>query len=408
MKILAIDTSCDDTAVSVLSAEQAEQNVLTKIKILSHQINSQIDLHQKFGGVFPTMAKREHQKNICLVAASAIKNAQLTNTPLTISEEQKKQIAQILNHEPELLEYIFTFLTQIGKVEIDAIAITNGPGLEPTLWVGINFAKVLSLVWQVPIIAINHLEGHILSALIQHQDEQNIVLKNFTFPAIALLVSGGHTQIILVKNFGQYEIVGETLDDAVGEAFDKVARLLGLNYPGGPEISRLAAIAETENLQITSSDKLPRPMLNSHDLNFSFSGLKTAVRYKIEKTLQTKVGNSAITQKTSGEKLDEQQKKLIALDFENACVEVLIKKCQQAAEHFAVQDILVGGGVIANQKLRRALTVEMPEKNILIPDLKYSNDNATMIGLAGLFQLLKPDFRKTENKEIIANGNLKI
>ena len=380
MKILAIETSCDETAISIIEAEikslgeSFEGGEIGEIKILSQVINSQIEIHKEFGGVFPNLAKREHSKNIVPVCDLAFKEAKIESEKLKLGELEVGEIKEMLQHEPELFERIVPWLKEVGCPKIDLIAVTEGPGLEPALWVGINFARVLAKVWQKKIVAINHMEGHLVSALLQHQDETKVVLPKLEFPAVALLVSGGHTQIVQVEAWGKYKVIGETQDDAVGEAFDKVARLLDLEYPGGPKISQLAKQAEEERLMLET--KFPRPMLHSGDLNFSFSGIKTAVRYYIEKNF----GGGKLPE------LTESDKKKIARDFEDSAVEVLTKKIARAADKVGAQNVLAGGGVIANAKLRRELKkiIDVP---IWTPYLKYSTDNATMIAVAALLKL---------------------
>ncbi|MEK7091834.1 MAG: hypothetical protein AAB900_02475, partial [Patescibacteria group bacterium] len=280
-------------------------------------------------------------------------------------------------------------LPTITKPKIDCLAVTAGPGLEPTLWVGINLAKALSLYWDIPLLPVNHLEGHLVSPLL---------IKNQTikFPALAVIISGGHTEMVLAKKFGDYKIIGQTRDDAVGEAFDKVARLLGLPYPGGPEISRYADMAQNPPAggRRSSADKtsgssashpqkstflsaivLPRPMINSKDYDFSFSGLKTAVLYLLPKL---------------GE-LTEEIKASVALEFETAVSEVLLHKTLQAAKAFKAKTIIVGGGVIANKRIRatfQQLTKSLsPRPSLLLPATTHTGDNATMIAAAAYLNL---------------------
>jgi len=237
MIILGIETSCDETAVSIVEANGDLENL--DFKVLGSVINSQTQIHNEYGGIVPNLAKREHQKNLPIVLSQALKEA-------SFGDELKG---------------------------VDLIAVTVGPGLEPALWTGINFAEDLSKKLNIPIIPANHLEGHIASVLFNKN--------KIEFPAIALLISGGHTELALLKSWKEKEKLGETQDDAVGEAFDKVARILGLPYPGGPEISRLAEEAREKNIK--SEKEFPRPMIHSKDFNFSFSGLKTAVLYYVKK-----------------------------------------------------------------------------------------------------------------------------
>ncbi len=278
---------------------------------------------------------------------------------------------------------------------IDSIAVTEGPGLEPALWVGINFARVLGALWNIPVIPVNHMEGHIVGSLLNSEATNGTWqrLKNMDFPAIALLISGGHTELVKITSQEQservsdlsavgqrqsgntfrlrYSIIGQTKDDAVGEAFDKVARLLGLPYPGGPHISKLSHEAWEEKIE--SSVKLPRPMLRSGDLDFSFSGLKTAVLYAVR-------ANSG----TDGQ-LTDVFKKGLAREFEDAVTETLDSKLRHAIESIGARTIIVGGGVSANHRLREQFQKTADEFAIplLLPTRHISGDNALMIALAG-------------------------
>ncbi|MCX6714054.1 MAG: hypothetical protein NTV48_03045, partial [Candidatus Vogelbacteria bacterium] len=266
MIILAIETSCDDTAVSIIDAKGGFKKPV--FKVLAHNISSQTEIHQKWGGVVPNLAKREHGLNLVPILLkslaetfdkSKIKNQKSKIQSKNIKNEEKlrKKIEKILEREPELKELFLTYLLNITAPKIDAIAVTKGPGLEPALWVGINFAKALSLLWNIPVIPTNHLAGHLYSSLITQPSNYvypvvknsdfsttgaNLLTKSnkLEFPALALIISGGHTELILVKNWLKYQVIGRTRDDAVGEAFDKVARILGLPYPGGPAIAELA------------------------------------------------------------------------------------------------------------------------------------------------------------------------
>jgi N6-L-threonylcarbamoyladenine synthase len=279
--------------------------------------------------------------------------------------------------------------------------------LEPALWVGINFAKAISEYWQIPAVSINHMEGHVLVALLQERGTQNVkhetsekksstthyTLHALRFPALALLVSGGHTELILINDWFDYKKIGATKDDAIGEAFDKVARILGLPYPGGPEISKLAEKwrkSGEKGLGI----KLPRPMINSKDLDFSFSGLKTAVLYTVQKI----------------EDLNENIKAEISAEFENAVIETVIKKTKDAILKFDAKTIILGGGVAANKHLRGNLQKMSEEENcqIFIPEINHSTDNALMISIAGALRITKNGFSKEKNTESKADGNWSI
>jgi len=388
-RILAIETSCDETAISVLDGMGDIGDA--QFTLLSNVVLSQIDIHKEYGGVFPALAKREHQKNLVPVLKEAlVQGFSISNFQFLISKQFSNdtisQLEKILEREPELLEQ-FKKGVPYENPGIDAIAVTHGPGLEPALWVGINFAKALSLIWNVPIVPVNHMEGHLFSASIRGKE---FLISNFQFPMLALLVSGGHTELVLVKDWLFYEKIGDTRDDAAGEAFDKVARLLGLSYPGGPQISKLAQQAK---LPITDY-QLPRPMLTSGDYDFSFSGLKTAVLY-----LTKELGE-----------LSEEQKMAIAYEFENAVVDVLVHKTIKAAEEHGAQTVLLAGGVAANTRLRETLGAQLKEKlpsvTYNIPDMAYTGDNAAMIAVAGYFRFLNDDTQDPES--IKAIGNLEI
>ncbi|MEX0918872.1 MAG: tRNA (adenosine(37)-N6)-threonylcarbamoyltransferase complex transferase subunit TsaD [Candidatus Paceibacterota bacterium] len=377
MNILAIETSCDDTAIAVVTGPDywPGNNRLPAFRIEANLISSQNAIHAAWGGVVPSLAKREHGRNITPLLDQVLIAAKLKNSgQTTINQEQRQKITTLLSRESDLAETLINYLETVPRPKIDALAVTFGPGLEPALWTGINFAQALSIVWQLPVLPINHLEGHIVSALTPNQ--------MINWPALALIVSGGHTELVLVKNWFDYEIIGQTRDDAAGEAFDKVARLLGLPYPGGPEISRLAGGGQIGSYQ------LPRPMLRSDDYDFSFSGLKTAVRQV--------VGDQSLT---------DQQKADLAREFETAVIDVLVAKTFRAIDHYGIKTLIVGGGVIANQSLRQTLAVEAQKHDLplLLPPTGQTTDNAAMIGLAGL--LRRAAGQKDRAEEIIAVGN---
>lgn len=353
MIILGIETSCDETAVSVVEASGDID--APEFKLLGSAVNSQIEIHKPYGGVFPALAKREHQKNLPVVYEEALKKA------------------------------------GIDESEIDFVAVTVGPGLEPALWTGINFAEELSKKLNKKIIPTNHMDGHLVSVLFG--------AKKVEFPAMGLLISGGHTEFVYLKNWLEKEKLGETQDDAVGEAFDKVARMLGLPYPGGPEISALAEQARNSNIDLPAeasaqagirNKKFPRPMIHSGDLNFSFSGLKTAVLYYI---------------KNLGGELSQKKKMEIAREFEDAIVETLLFKTKKAIERHSPKTLIIGGGVIANKTLREnflKLKNEYADLEVLIPEKYLTTDNATMIAAAGFLQYLKSG----PNRELRAQGNM--
>lgn len=394
MIILGIETSCDETALSLI---EATGNItLPHFKILGTALHSQIETHAQYGGVFPMMAKREHAKNIIPLFNSLIEKNLLEKISakekesgaVILDESTQNLIKEIFKKETELAESFIEYISKIPKQKIDMIAVTSGPGLEPALWVGINFAKALSLAWNIPLLPVNHMEGHILSVLSEANIEQN-KLSKINFPAIALLISGGHTEIVLVKNFGDYQIVGQTKDDAVGEAFDKVARILDLPYPGGPKISKLAEEAGEKIPEI----KLPRPMLNTPDLDFSFSGLKTAVLYLVKNLKEQNLYN-------------EDTKKLVAKEFQDASIEVLSKKVNRAINEYAAQSLIIGGGVIANAEIRKEfMKLDNEFFKVYIPEFSLTTDNAVMIAFAGYIS----QFNKipTVNADIKAEGNLK-
>ncbi|MBU3895760.1 tRNA (adenosine(37)-N6)-threonylcarbamoyltransferase complex transferase subunit TsaD [Patescibacteria group bacterium] len=348
MKILGIETSCDDTGVAVIDDS----------KPLSNVVSSQAKLHAKYGGVYPSLAKREHQKNLVFVLIKALKKAGLLKKQKTLVDE--KTIQNILVREPELSKGTIRFLEEYRKPALSAIAVTIGPGLEPCLWAGVNFAKALAFAWNLPIIPVNHIKAHLFSNNIKKND----------LPAVCLIVSGGHTQLILMKSFGEYRILGETRDDAAGECFDKTARILGLKYPGGPEISKLAGLFKGKK-----TISLPRPMINSKDYDFSFSGLKTAVLYHPAK-----------------DKVKE-----MAHEIQEAIIDVLIKKTEKAVKEFSAKSIVAGGGVTANRELRKRL--KRQKVKVYLPDIKLSTDNALMIAEAARYGTKK----NWEDIEVKAN-----
>jgi len=394
MKILAIETSCDETSIALLECSGNLNN--PTCTTLRHSLNSQIDLHREYGGVYPTLAKREHSKNILPLLIQVL-GEEVSKNINKLSKDQISKISDILERQNDLLTQFLKIIPHLPIPDIDAIAVTTGPGLAPALWVGVNFAQALSYAWSKKIIPINHMEGHIFSVLIDREDNQNAKSQSPTkkqllvFPTIALLISGGHTQLVLVKNWGEYEIIGETRDDAVGEAFDKVARMLDLPYPGGPEISRLAS--QSRNKSEIPNIKLPRPMLNSDNLDFSFSGLKTAVLYSIK-----------------GRILPIEEKEEIAREFEDAVTEILIKKTRKALTQYNTSTLIVGGGVIANTHIRKALIELSNELNITlhIPHHDLTGDNAIMIGMAGYIHTQLPNPAEITADNIKADSNKRL
>jgi N6-L-threonylcarbamoyladenine synthase len=403
MKLLSIETSCDETAITILSFEK-QQKEEVEFDVLSNHVLSQINIHREFGGVFPMLAKREHAKNIVRIFEECLKEAGLyiekenqTHTPLETAKTEK--IRTLLEREPEMFSEIIKLTIKIEKPDLEALCVTAGPGLAPALWVGINFTKALSIFWDLPVYPINHMEGHIVSGLITPLEKNKFKLKNIKSPSLALLISGGHTEIDLIEDFtnSKYKKLGQTVDDAVGEAFDKVARSLNLPYPGGPEISKLADKARENGLKIMIPDfKLPRPMISSHDLNFSFSGLKTAVIHTIAKMKAKNIN-------------EEDIKNLISLDFENAATEILIKKIRDAIAKTNSETLLIGGGVIANNFIRKNFSEFAIKENInlYIPEKSLTGDNAFMIGAVGMLQILR-DKKDTHISDIRAESNFNV
>ena len=386
MNILGIETSCDETAVCLIEG-RGDFGEEFRFRILGNALISQAALHAEFGGVFPNLAKREHAKNLVPMLTQALREAG-SLVESTATRRFDLHMKEILEREPELYARLSLFLKKYARPEVDAIAVTAGPGLEPALWVGINFAKALSIAWDVPIVAVNHMEGHIMLSMMEKGH-----LAGFKFPVLALLISGGHTELVLSKEFGQYQLIGQTRDDAAGEAFDKVARMLDLPYPGGPEISRLAHEARKIEVKPQSEVALPRPMIHEDNFDFSFSGLKTAVRRVIE----NHQGNASLDFKMQ-----------IAREFEDAVADVLVAKTMRAAEEFGAQTIVVGGGVSANEhiRLRLAAACSLPAANyqLLIPPPQLATDNATMIAFAGYFHAIRNEFADLQTLK--ATGNL--
>lgn len=388
MKILAIETSCDETAVAILEGQGDENGA--RFTTLGNALLSQVDIHKEYGGVFPALAKRAHAKNLTALLSSALEEAELLHeTEQVFPEGREAELRAIMEREPEMAEALIDFLKEAERPSIDAIAVTHGPGLEPALWVGINFARALSLAWDIPVVPVNHMEGHLLSALTKAEGKE-LTTDGSKRPILGLLISGGHTELVLMKEWLSYELLGQTRDDAVGEAYDKVARMMGLPYPGGPEVSKLA----DKNQEDPGKNPftLPRPMLDADNLDFSFSGLKTAVLYLI---------------KEKGE-LTDGEKEQMARAFEDAVSEVLWKKTAKALDATSAKTLTIGGGVSANARIRRDFTKniadEFPEVSFIIPPFELSTDNAVMIGIAGYFRALRKEFAT----EIKANGTLSL
>ncbi len=350
MIILGIETSCDETAVAILKISRNNS------EILSNFIFSQIKIHCPFGGVVPKIAGREHLKKII---------------PLLNKALQKSKV------KPK---------------DIDLIAVTRGPGLAPSLFIGMSVAKTLSYVWQKPIVGVNHIEAHIFANLLPQIGKSyklQVTSYKRMFPAIGLIVSGGHTQLILARDFLKYKLLGETLDDAGGECFDKTARILGLGYPGGPAIAAEAAKLKAGSRKLKAG--LPSPMINSKNFDFSFSGLKTAVLYDFKK-------------RSSKERKSKKYIQEMSWEIQQAIIDVLISKTIKAAEKYQVKTILLGGGVIANKELRKQFRAKIRKEKsnyeLRIPSLKFCGDNAAMIALLGFYYFKSGKIDHWENLKI--------
>ncbi len=331
MLILGIETSCDETAVAVLKDS----------KILSNIVASQVDLHKEFGGVVPEVAARAHTEKMIPLLSHALKEAKIE-----------------LN-------------------DIDAIAVTYGPGLIGSLLVGLSTAKALAYSLNKKIIPINHVEAHLYAAWLETNQSPQ-------FPAIGLVVSGGHTELVLMKNHGDYQLLGATLDDAAGEAFDKVAKLLELGYPGGPLISKAAEKGNPKAFD------LPRPMLNQDNFDFSFAGLKTAALYLVKSVAN---GRDRLLQNN------------MSASFQKAVVDVLVEKSIRAIEKYHPESFILGGGVAANTELRKEMEKRIsPLTKLYIPEMKFCTDNAAMVAMNGYFKMKKGkiiNWRKLEADPVL-------
>ncbi len=333
LKILAIETSCDETGIALLEASGGM--AAPKFKVIENLVASQVKVHIPFGGVVPSLAKREHLKNL----------------PVLFKKLEDK------------------IMTRSGRLSFDLIAVTAGPGLEPALWTGIEFAKQLGKQYKKPVVGVNHLEGHLYSFLLKKPGIMSALgarkIKNM-FPAVALIVSGGHTILLKLDSLAKWRRLGETRDDAAGEAFDKVARLLDLPYPGGPEIEKLAKKGDPAAIPF------PRPMIHDKSYDFSFSGLKTAVLYYIRDNPAAKKAD-------------------VAASFQEAAIDLLVTKTMRAAREASARSILLSGGVAANRALRARLKAAAKKTGcaFLVPDMTYNLDNAAMIGGAGYMATLR-------------------
>lgn len=400
MKILSIETSCDETAVTVLEATGAYKDA--RFHVLGNALYSQASKHAAYGGVYPTLAKREHALNLLPLLTTALQEAGLSVTTTSkLTAEQHTFLQKLLVREGDLYRVLGTFIEKIQKPDIDAIAVTQGPGLEPALWVGINFARALSYVWDVPILPVNHLEGHIIASTVHSTDTENTQYEvtDITFPVLGLIISGGHTEFVYAEKWGDYHVIGATRDDSIGEAFDKVARLLGIPYPGGEGLSRLAVqgrqtLSTRPVHYMKDIKKMPRPMVQTDDLDFSFSGLKTAVLYQV---------------RDLGE-LTDIQRTLLAAEFEEAVSDVIVKKTESALSEYPANTFVLGGGVSANKYIRARLEkmFQNPEHacTLRLPAQGLSTDNAVMIGMAGYFMHLRNAPTKKGADELLASGNL--
>ncbi len=328
MYVLGVETSCDETSVSI---------VKDGFEVLANVVLSQIDIHKDYGGVVPEIASREHIKGITYVFDKAIKQANLSYN------------------------------------EIDLIAVTKGPGLIGSLLIGVNAAKVISLNYHIPIIGVHHIAGHIYA---------NYLESGMEFPLLALVVSGGHTELILMKEHYDFNKLGETQDDAVGEAYDKIARVLGLSYPGGPIVDQMARLGK-------DSMNFPRPMIDSGDFNFSFSGLKSHVINTHHNMLQR---NEAIN-------IED-----FCASFQAAVTDVLVAKTIEAKNQFQVKQIIVAGGVAANSGLRRKMKELIKDVPVFFPGMNYCTDNAAMIASAGYWQYQK--YGKSD--DLFLNGQSRV
>ncbi len=410
MRILAIETSCDETSMALVDMGINAQNELN-MTIHSHFTASQAQYHAQFGGVFPAMAKLEHIKACVPLLHTTFMESKISIpenewAQINLDTNKTENINKILHREIDIANGLNEFCKNQKFPKIDLICVTNGPGLEPALYVGINFARALSEIMNIPVVGINHMLGHLYSSILPTDTmHTNIKLNDLPDHAIALLVSGGHTELIELKGQNskgksiEYKLLGATVDDAVGEAYDKVARLMGLSYPGGPLVAKLAEEARKNMSSDISKPIFPRPMLHSKNYDFSYSGLKTAVMYYLRDLLSRQAGNP----------ISENEKLSLALAFEESAIEVLVKKTNRAMEEFAIDTLLVGGGVSANNYLRTELQ-KIAEKNnftVHFPLQSLTGDNALMIAIACGIEYLNKEIIN-EKDSIVANGMLSV
>ncbi|MBT8575573.1 tRNA (adenosine(37)-N6)-threonylcarbamoyltransferase complex transferase subunit TsaD [Polynucleobacter paneuropaeus] len=340
MIVLGIESSCDETGVALYNTTPWESGQPASLGILGQGLHSQVAMHRDYGGVVPELASRDHIRRVLPLLDQSLTEASL----------------------------------KLG--DIDAVAYTQGPGLAGALLVGSAFAKSLAQGLKIPTIGVHHLEGHLLSPLLGPSAPQ--------FPFVALLVSGGHTQLMLVKDIGQYELLGETVDDAAGEAFDKTAKLLGLDYPGGAALSALAEKGQTGRFD------LPRPMLHSGDFDFSFSGLKTAVLNQVKQFEAKHITNADEVAQFHAD---------LARGFVEALVAVLLRKSEKAIEQTGCQDLVLAGGVAANKQLRNALNASALKHGFSVhyPPIALCTDNGVMIAFAGALRMLQKNNAATQS-----------
>ncbi|MFA4931153.1 MAG: tRNA (adenosine(37)-N6)-threonylcarbamoyltransferase complex transferase subunit TsaD [Patescibacteria group bacterium] len=368
--ILGIETSCDETGVAIVAGRGGFETRPSGrddrhgrpdnigIKILSEKLSSSVDLQREYGGVVPELASRVHVERINILIKEAMVEAKLDWS------------------------------------QLDGIAVANGPGLVGALLVGTMTAKTMAMMTGKPLISVNHLEGHIYSAFIERLQigdngrgtQQRARTDNIQFPILVLIVSGGHTELVLMNDWGDYQMIGSTIDDAAGEAFDKAAKILGLPYPGGPSISREAEEYNVGAGFKPARPKLPRPMIDSGDYNFSFSGLKTALLYKIRD-----MAGADISQ--------------LADEFQEAVVDVLVAKTARAYREFKVKNVTVVGGVAANKRLRGRMEEVFGDK-LIVPPIKYCTDNGLKISVAGMFKYFKSDFVSWQELGVRGNWEL--
>lgn len=347
LRVLSIETSCDETAVSLLSVTQRAGKP-DEVRVVTDLVSSQVPIHQKYGGVVPEVAAR--------------------------------------SHVPETVSLITQALGKQGMDAFDVIAVTRGPGLPTALSVGVEAARTLAWLSKKPLVAVNHLEGHVASAWLDGRKR-----RFWQYPLLALVVSGGHTELVMVEALGKYRLIGQTRDDAAGEAFDKSAKLMGLPYPGGPQIARCAVNGNKKAFD------LPRPMKHDGSFDFSFSGLKTAVRTAWELT------------KTNGSRT-EQTVNDMAASVQEAIVDILVEKTVAAAKAEKVKGVLLVGGVSANLELRKrlekSLKKQLPGVHFLPSMRKYITDNAAMIAAAGYWRYTLNDLADWQTIEIDPEWNI--